>query len=169
MRKTFIALIILLSVTIGAIAGYQYGKMRWQSYMRFWISSIVDSSLNMEDRSAGMAYFSASPQIAAWALEHTLYTYGHFKPYLENDLRNDPKSMAVRTAVSHGRLAVVYQSIGDTNRYREHMDQAMNSLDGSTEKYILKIVDILDRKLKEELGQQAGPAYPPQGVGSADP
>ncbi len=125
--------------------------------MRFWISSIVNSSLNMEDRSAGRAYLSASPQIAAWALEHTLYTYGHFQPYLENDPRNDPKSMAVRTAISHGRLALVYQSIGDTNRYREHMDQAMNSLDGSTEQYVLKIVDVLDRKLKEELGQGVAP------------
>ena len=169
MKKSYIALLVLFSIIIGAVAGYQYGKMRWQSYMQFWIGSIADSGITFQEIRSGKAYLSSSPETAIWALNQLLYTCEHYQPYLENDLRNDPKSMAIRKAITHGRLALVYKSIGDTNQYRENMDQALNLFDGSSEEYILKVIDILDRKQKEEMGQQAGAGYPPQGVGSPDP
>lgn len=66
----------------------------------------------------------------------------------------------------HARLGSAYLAAGNIKKAQEHYSEAVRLFPSEENMALLNAASL---RIKQEIPQQAGPAYPPQGVGSADP
>ena len=117
---------------------------RAQTDSAFFIANALNAELRAQEASAFQAYSSASPEVAAWALEELLKSYQRNGLVLR-DLQADwDQATQSHVMFTHARLSKIYTALQKEDLAQTHLSQAVALADGEAPEDLLRKVAALD-------------------------
>ena len=117
---------------------------RARSDSAFFIAGALNAELRAQEASAFQAYSSASPEVAAWALEELLKSYQR-NGLILRDLQADwDQASQSQVMFAHARLSKIYTALQKDDLAQSHLSQAVALADGEAPEDLLRKVAALD-------------------------
>ena len=172
MKKKF-AIVAIISLLLGGIIGGIAGSLYTTRTFARVLLLLKQGEIYKTQDEAWQAYSSGTPQIAEWELNQAVAVITDARGYGYPDTNE----LNLLEFEAEARLALVNRDIQNQEEFTQHMLRAQilakqiprfTSL--QTEEQVVDFIAKWDEAQKASEGiEQAGPGYPPQGVGSPDP
>ena len=173
MTKKFV-IVAIISLVLGGIIGGIAGSFYTTRTFARALLLLKQGEIYKAQDEAWKAYTTGTPQIAEWELYQAIALITDARGYGYPDT-NELNQLEFE---SEARLALLNRSTQNQEGYNQHVSKALllaqqipcKIFSGlKTEDHVVEFITKWDEAQKTHDIEQAGPGYPPQGVGSPDP
>ena len=153
MKIATICILIFGALCLGGYTGWRYAVRVNQNHIAFYAGGLARSEIHVQQQDAVRAYFDSSEETAIWALNKLLRTYDRYEDWRYQLVADTREAHQYGRGLMHGRLALLYASIGDLEKSTDHERIALE-LTGATDKESLyEKVELLDRAQRSRMRQ----------------
>ena len=145
---------LLVGLAVGTTVGWKLTSIRARDNCLFFLNGMARSEIHAQEMASTDAYLNDSPEVAIWAMNDLLATYGR----LSHAPHPHPEEQAERTrfatAMAHARLARLYGQLGQADKQRIHEAKALDLGNFTNADDMQARMNALDKAQEKQLGQQ---------------
>ena len=152
----------LVGLLVGVGTGWLVTSLRARHNLVFFLHGLAKSEIYAQEQAASVAYLSQPPEVATWALNQLVQTYGRYTDVPTPDPEEWKSGLRNSSALVYARLADTYAQQGLEEKRRAALVTALALGRYEDEAQLMKNLRHLNEAERKQLRPEERPAKTPK-------
>ncbi len=157
MNRKQIMAIVAVSLLLGAVTGWLVTSLRARHNLVFFLHGLARAEIHTQEQASSVAYLTQPPEVAAWALNQLLQTYGRYAEVPTPDPEEWKSRLRDSSALVFARLADTYARLGLEEKRRSAIKNALTLGRHEDEAQLMQNMNHLNELERSQMRQQVPP------------